>query len=62
MVKKQFINPISNDKVELDECKLPKSLNDYEGRVERIPIYDQNYVDLGIQYRLLKTRFLFMLL
>ena len=45
MVKKQFINPISNDKVELDECKLPKSLNDYEGRVERIPIYDQNYVD-----------------
>jgi len=52
MVKKQFINPISNDKVELDECKLPKSLNDYEGRVERIPIYDQNYVDLGIQYRL----------
>jgi hypothetical protein len=54
MVKKQFINPISNDKVELDECKLPKSLNDYEGRVERIPIYDQNYVDLGIQYRLAK--------
>ena len=52
MDKKQFINPISNDKVELDECKLPKSLNDYEGRVERIPIYDQNYVDLGIQYRL----------
>ena len=54
MVKKQFINPISNDKVELDECKLPKSLNDYEGRVEGIPIYDQNYVDLGIQYRLAK--------
>jgi len=54
MVKKQFINPISNDKVELDECKLPKSLNDYEGRVERIPIYDKNYVDLGIQYRLAK--------
>ena len=54
MVKKEFINPISNDKVELDECKLPKSLNDYEGRVERIPIYDQNYVDLGIQYRLAK--------
>ena len=54
MVKKEFINPISSDKVELDECKLPKSLNDYEGRVERIPIYDQNYVDLGIQYRLAK--------
>ena len=54
MVKKQFINPISNDKVELGECKLPKSLNDYEGRIERIPIYDQNYVDLGIQYRLAK--------
>jgi len=54
MVKKIFINPISNDKVDLDECKLPKSLNDYEGRVERIPIYDQNYVDLGIQYRLAK--------
>ena len=54
MVKKQFINPTSNDKVELDECQLPKSLNDYEGRIERIPIYDQNYVDLGIQYRLAK--------
>ena len=54
MVKKEFINPINNDKVELDECKLPKSLNDYEGRIERIPIYDQNYVDLGIQYRLAK--------
>ncbi len=33
---------------------MPKSLNDYEGRIERIPIYDQNYVDLGIQYRLAK--------
>ena len=54
MVKKEFINPINNGKVELDECKLPKSLNDYEGRIERIPIYDQNYVDLGIQYRLAK--------
>ena len=52
MVKKEFTNPLNNEKVELDECKLTKSLEDYEGRVERIPNIDKNYVDLGIQYRL----------
>ena len=52
MVKKEFTNPINNEKVELDECKLVKSIEDYEGRVERIPNIDKNYVDLGIQYRL----------
>ena len=54
MVKKEFTNPLNNEKVELDECKLNKSLEDYEGRVERIPNIDKNYVDLGIQYRLAK--------
>ena len=52
MVKKEFTNPVNNEKIELDECKLTKSLEDYEGRVERIPNIDKNYVDLGIQYRL----------
>ena len=52
MAKKEFRNPINNEKVELDECKLVKSIEDYEGRVERIPNIDKNYVDLGIQYRL----------
>ena len=52
MVKKEFTNPLNNDKVELDECKLSKSIEDYEGRAERIPNIDKNYVDLGIQFRL----------
>ena len=52
MAKKEFTNPINNEKVELDECKLSKSIEDYEGRAERIPNIDKNYVDLGIQYKL----------
>ena len=52
MVKKEFTNPINNEKVELDECKLSKSIEDYEGRAERIPNVDKNYVDLGIQFKL----------
>ena len=52
MTKKEFTNPINKEKVELDECKLTKSIEDYEGRVERIPNIDKNYVDLGIQYKL----------
>ena len=52
MAKKEFTNPINNEKVELDECKLSKSIEDYEGRAERIPNIDKNYVDLGIQFRL----------
>ena len=52
MAKKEFTNPINNEKVELDECKLSKSIEDYEGRSERIPNIDKTYVDLGIQFRL----------
>ena len=52
MAKKDFTNPINSEKVELDECKLSKSIEDYEGRAERIPNIDKNYVDLGIQFRL----------
>ena len=52
MAKKEFTNPINNEKVDLDECKLSKSIEDYEGRAERIPNIDKNYVDLGIQFRL----------
>ena len=52
MVKKEFTNPINNETVELDECKLSKSIEDYEGRAERIPNVDKNYVDLGIQFKL----------
>ena len=52
MAKKEFTNPINNEKVELDECKLSNSIEDYEGRAERIPNIDKNYVDLGIQFRL----------
>ncbi len=52
MVKKEFTNPINNETVELDECKLSKSIEDYEGRSERIPNVDKNYVDLGIQFKL----------
>ena len=52
MAKKEFTNPINNEKVELDECKLSKSIEDYEGRAERIPNVDKNYVDLGIQFKL----------
>ena len=52
MAKKIFTNPLNNEKIELDECKLTKSIEDYVGRVERIPNIDKNYVDLGIQFRL----------
>ena len=52
MTIKEFTNPINSEKVELDECKLSKSIEDYEGRAERIPNIDKNYVDLGIQFRL----------
>ena len=52
MANKEFTNPINKEKVELDECKLSKSIEDYEGRAERIPNIDKNYVDLGIQFRL----------
>ena len=52
MATKKFINNESNEAVELNECKLTKSINDYEARVKRIPNIDKNYVDLGIQFKL----------
>ena len=52
MAKKEFTNPINNEKVELDECKLSKSIEDFARSSERIPNIDKNYVDLGIQFRL----------
>jgi hypothetical protein len=52
MATKKFINNESNEAVALNECKLTKSLNDYEARVKRIPNIDKNYVDLGIQFKL----------
>ena len=53
MTLQQFKNPESKTGVvELDECKLLKSVSDYESRKNRIPLTDKYYVDLGIQYRL----------
>ena len=53
MTLQQFKNPESETGVvELDECKLLKSVSDYESRKNRIPLTDKYYVDLGIQYRL----------
>ena len=52
MVKKEFFNPLNNETIELNECKLTKNIKDYKSRVSRIPNYDKNYVDLGIQFRL----------
>ena len=53
MAMQKFENPDSKSGVvELNECKLLKTTADYESRVNRIPIIDKFYVDLGIQYRL----------
>ncbi len=53
MAMQKFVNPDSKTGVvELKECKLLKTTTDYESRVNRIPIIDKFYVDLGIQYRL----------
>ena len=53
MAMQKFENPDSKTGVvELNECKLLKTITDYESRVNRIPIVDKFYVDLGIQYRL----------
>ena len=53
MPLQQFKNPDSNTSaVELNECKLTKSIKDYESRKNRIPLVDKYYVDLGIQFRL----------
>lgn len=53
MAFQKFKNPDNKTGVvELNECKLPKSVSDYESRKNRIPLIDKFYVDLGIQYRL----------
>ena len=53
MALQKFQNPDNKTGVvELNECKLPKSVSDYESRINRIPLIDKYYVDLGIQYRL----------
>tara|TARA_B100000900_G_scaffold216384_1_gene183227 strand:- start:4582 stop:5571 length:990 start_codon:yes stop_codon:yes gene_type:complete len=53
MVLQNFKDPdcITNV-VELNECKLTKTISDYDSRKNRIPEIDKYYVDLGIQYRL----------
>ena len=53
MALQKFKNPDNKSGVvELNECKLTKTISDYESRINRIPIVDEFYVDLGIQYRL----------
>ena len=53
MALQKFKNPENKSGVvELNECKLTKTISDYESRINRIPMVDEFYVDLGIQYRL----------
>ena len=53
MAIQKFKNPENKSGVvELNECKLTKTISDYESRINRIPMVDEFYVDLGIQYRL----------
>lgn len=53
MALQKFKNPDNKSVVvELNECKLTKTISDYESRINRIPMVDEFYVDLGIQYRL----------
>jgi len=53
MVLQNFKDPDSiTNVVELNECKLTKTISDYDSRKNRIPEIDKYYVDLGIQYRL----------
>lgn len=53
MALQKFKNPDNKSGVvELNECKLTKTISDYESRINRIPMVDEFYVDLGIQYRL----------
>jgi MoxR-like ATPase len=53
MALQKFKNPDNKlGVVELNECKLTKTISDYESRINRIPMVDEFYVDLGIQYRL----------
>ena len=52
MAEQIFKNPTGKGDIKLNECKLSKSIPDYESRAERIPELDKNYVDFGIQYKL----------
>ena len=52
MADQNFKNPNGKGDVTLKECKLTKSINDYDSRSERIPDVDKNYVDFGIQFKL----------
>ena len=53
MALQKFKNPDNKSGVvELNECKLTKTISDYESRINRIPMVDEFYVDSGIQYRL----------
>ena len=53
MALQKFKNPDNKSGVvELNECKLTKTISDYESRINRTPMVDEFYVDLGIQYRL----------
>ena len=54
MAKQIFKDPYGKGNLSLNECKLDKTLDDYESRSERIPSVDENYVDLGTQYKLAK--------
>ena len=53
MAKIKFFNPHNlKDYVELEECKIDSKINDANSRKNRIPVVDDYYVDLGIQFKL----------
>ena len=54
MAKQLFKDPNGKDNVSIEECVLDKKIEDFESRSERIPTVDENYVDLGTQYKLAK--------
>ena len=54
MAKQIFKDTYGKGNLSLNECKLDKTLLDYDSRSERIPSVDENYVDLGTQYKLAK--------
>ena len=46
MAEQIFKNPTGKGDIKLNDCKLSKSIPDYESRAERIPEVDKNYVCL----------------
>ena len=54
MAKQVFTDPYGKDTLSLEECTLDKILVDLDSRAQRIPKKDENYVDLGTQYKLAK--------